>query len=98
MRKFLRRIRFIFKINRFLPFLKEFFISKEVPLRKKLLSLLFLIGYIALPFDAIPDFLVFFGILDDVTILIFVLQQIVKMSPQYLKDKYGLLEKNTGID
>lgn len=92
MNKFLKRIGFIFKINRFLPFLAEFFTSKEIPTRKKLLSVLFLVGYVIFPFDAIPDFLTFFGILDDLAVLTFVLQLIVKMSPQNLKDKYGVLE------
>ncbi|WP_146810161.1 MULTISPECIES: YkvA family protein [Aneurinibacillus] len=92
MRKFLRRIRFIFNIKRFLPFLFAFFRSREVSTRRKLLSCLLLVGYIVFPFDVIPDFLSFFGILDDLTILTLVLQQIVKMSPQHLKDKYGVLE------
>lgn len=92
MGKLFRRIRFILKINRFLPFLFEFFTSKDIPIRKKLLSLLLVVGYILFPFDVIPDFLVFFGILDDLAILTFVLQQIVKMSPQSLKDKYNVKE------
>jgi uncharacterized membrane protein YkvA (DUF1232 family) len=90
--KLIRRIRFIFNIKRFFPFLMEFFVSKRVPVRRKLLSLLFLVGYVLFPFDAIPDFLTFFGILDDVAIFAFVMQQIVKMSPPELKRKYGVIE------
>jgi len=92
MRKFFRRLRFILNIKRFLPFLFEFFTSKGIPMRKKLFSILLLIGYILFPFDVIPDFLTFFGILDDLTVLTFVMQKIVQMSPQHLKDKYGLME------
>lgn len=92
MRKLIKRVRFILNIKRFLPFLFEFFSSKNVPLHHKLFSVVLLVGYMLFPFDAIPDFLTFFGILDDLTILTFVLQRIVKISPQDLKDKYGVLE------
>lgn len=92
MRKFLRRVRFILNIKRFLPFLFEFFSLKEIPLHHKLFSVLLLAGYILFPFDAIPDFLTFFGFLDDLTILTFILQRIVKIAPQHLKHKYDVLE------
>ncbi|WP_047153864.1 YkvA family protein [Aneurinibacillus tyrosinisolvens] len=92
MGKFTRRLRFILNVKRFLPFLFEFFTSKRVPMRKKLFSSLLVIGYFLFPFDAIPDFLAFFGILDDVAVLTFVLQRIVKISPKELKDKYDIKE------
>jgi uncharacterized membrane protein YkvA (DUF1232 family) len=92
MGKFIRRLRFILQIKKSIPFMLEFFASKQVSLRKKLLSVILVLGYVFFPFDLIPDFLVFFGILDDVTVLAFVLQQIVKMSPQELKDKYDVIE------
>lgn len=44
------------------------------------------------PFDVIPDFLAFFGILDDLTLFMFVLQQIVKMAPPELKEKHEVRE------
>jgi uncharacterized membrane protein YkvA (DUF1232 family) len=90
MRKLLKRVRFIFKIRRFIPFLVEFFRSKEVPSAKKLISFLLVVGYMLFPFDVIPDFFGFFGIVDDVTIFLFILQQIVKMAPADLKNKYGV--------
>lgn len=92
MRKFIHRLRFVLNIKRFLPFLFEFFTSRKVSKRKKALSLVILIGYIIFPFDAIPDFITFFGLLDDLAVLTFVLQQIVKMAPQELKDKYQVSE------
>ncbi|WP_044748875.1 YkvA family protein [Bacillus alveayuensis] len=90
MGKFLRRMRFIFKIRRFIPFLAEFFRSKDISNSKKLLSVLLIGGYFLLPFDAIPDIFGFFGMVDDVAIFLFILQQIVKMAPVDLKHKYGI--------
>ena len=90
MRKFVRRIRFMFNIRRFIPFLFEFFTTHAVPVRSKLLSIALLVGYILFPFDLIPDFLTMFGLLDDVAVLTFVMQRIVSISPQHLKEKYGL--------
>jgi len=92
MMKYWKRIRFVFKIRKFIPFLFEFFTTRRVPTKQKVWSVLLLVGYIFFPFDVIPDFLAFFGILDDVTILMFVLQQIVKMSPPELKEKHGMRE------
>ncbi|ERI07898.1 YkvA family protein [Aneurinibacillus aneurinilyticus] len=90
MRRFLQRVRFIFNVRKFIPFLFRFFASKEVSMQKKLLSCLLLIGYIVFPFDLIPDFFVFFGMLDDVAVFMFVLQQMVKMAPPQLKEQYGI--------
>lgn len=90
MRRFFRRLKFILNIRRFVPFLLDFITSKEVPLQRKLLSVLLLVGYALFPFDVIPDFLLFFGILDDVMVLTFILQQIVTYSPQSLKDKHQI--------
>lgn len=92
MGKVIRRLRFILNIRLFLPFLFEFFTSKTVTTSKKLLSLFLVIGYLLFPFDVIPDFLTFFGLVDDLAVLTFVLQRIVKIAPQELKDKYGLLD------
>jgi len=90
--KMLRRMKFIFQLKRFLPFLLDFFRSEQVSAGKKLLSVALLGGYLFFPFDVIPDFLTFFGILDDVMILSFVLQQIVKVAPPELKAKHGVSE------
>ncbi|MGG0240719.1 YkvA family protein [Bacillus rhizoplanae] len=92
MRKLWKRIRLIFQVRKFIPFLCEFFTSKDVGFKKKVLSILFLCGYVMFPFDIIPDFLLFFGVLDDVAVILFILQRIVKMAPVHLQDKYGLVE------
>lgn len=92
MKKLWKRIRLIFQVRKFIPFLFEFFTSKDVEFKKKVLSILFLCGYVMFPFDIIPDFLLFFGVLDDVAVILFILQRIVKMAPVHLQDKYGLAE------
>ncbi|HWO97449.1 MAG TPA: DUF1232 domain-containing protein [Bacillus sp. (in: firmicutes)] len=93
MKKLWRRFRFIFNIRQFLPLLKEFFLSREVPVSKKLIALALVGVYMVFPFDLVPDFLVFLGIVDDVAILMFVLQYIVKLAPQTIRDKYSLSER-----
>ncbi|MDG4656779.1 DUF1232 domain-containing protein [Ectobacillus antri] len=90
MRKLWKRFRFIFNIRKFIPFLKEFFISKEVPMSKKLISAGLFGLYMVLPLDLIPDFLVFFGILDDVTVFMFVMQYVVKMAPPAMRERYDM--------
>ncbi|KGP71771.1 YkvA family protein [Pontibacillus yanchengensis] len=90
MLRFWRRIRFLFNLKKSIPFLMEFFRSYEVDRNKKIFSGLLIVGYILFPFDLIPDFLGLIGFLDDVTVLTFVLQQIVKMAPQSLRDKYDV--------
>ncbi|WP_319941415.1 YkvA family protein [Metabacillus sediminilitoris] len=59
-------------------------------MHKKAIGILFIIAYAFFPFDLIPDFLSLFGIVDDVVIATFVLERMIKMSPQFLKDKYKL--------
>lgn len=59
-------------------------------MKKKILSIALLIGYVMFPFDLIPDFLLFFGVLDDVAVVLFILQRIVKMAPVQLQEKYEL--------
>lgn len=90
MRKMFRRFRFLFNLRKSIPFLLEFFRSRQVPGVYKLFSALLVVGYIMFPFDIIPDFLVFLGIIDDLTLLAWVLQTIVKWAPPSLKDKYEI--------
>ncbi|HEK9101745.1 DUF1232 domain-containing protein [Bacillus pfraonensis] len=90
MKKFISRFRLMLHFRRFGPFLYDFFTSKEVAMQKKVLSIVFLIGYVVFPFDLIPDFLMFFGVLDDVAVVLFILQRIVKMAPKHLQEKYNL--------
>ncbi|MBM6616504.1 YkvA family protein [Bacillus suaedaesalsae] len=90
MLKLFKRLRFILKFWRFLPFLLDYFISKEVNLKEKLLSIALIAGYFIMPLDIIPDFLSFFGVLDDIMVASFVLQRIVRKAPSSLKEKHGL--------
>ncbi|PAD69717.1 hypothetical protein CHH83_06735 [Bacillus sp. 7586-K] len=88
--KFFKRIKFILTFWKFIPFLKEFFLSKEVPFRKKGISVILLLVYIFFPYDLIPDFLLVLGIFDDVVIATFILQRTIQMAPESLKEKYRL--------
>jgi uncharacterized membrane protein YkvA (DUF1232 family) len=90
MKKFFKRIRLIFKVKRFVPFLIEFFTSNTVPLKQKVISAGLIIGYFLLPFDIIPDFLTLIGIVDDIGVLLIIFQQIIKMAPSELKEKHKL--------
>ncbi|ELK48712.1 DUF1232 domain-containing protein [Halobacillus sp. ACCC02827] len=86
--KMLRRIKFLLHIRKSIPFLIRFFRSAEVTPWKKWLSLLFLLGYVAFPWDLIPDFLLVIGFIDDLAVLTFVLQLMVRMAPDSLKEEY----------
>ncbi|KAB8137976.1 DUF1232 domain-containing protein [Gracilibacillus oryzae] len=88
--RFWRRFKFIFKFRKSIPFFKEFFLSKDVALTKKLASILLIVAYAAFPFDVIPDFLLFFGIFDDIMLATIILQQIVKMAPASIRQKYEI--------
>lgn len=90
MNKALKRIKFVAKFWKFIPFLKDYFLSNEVKIQQKVLPVLLLIGYIALPFDLIPDFFSIFGVTDDILIGTFILQRIIKNAPESLKGKYDL--------
>ncbi|MFG6116559.1 YkvA family protein [Halobacillus sp. MO56] len=85
-----RRTKFILQVRKSLPFLKDFFTSSEVKRSHKGLSTLLFLTYLVFPFDLIPDFIIGLGIIDDLTVLAFILQQLVKMAPESLKDKHGL--------
>ncbi|WP_085993444.1 YkvA family protein [Oceanobacillus senegalensis] len=90
MRRFFRRLSFLLKLHKSIPFLFDFFVSSEVKISKKLFFLVTILGYFFIPFDIIPDFLAFFGIIDDVSIALFLLQQMVKVAPESLKEKHKL--------
>lgn len=92
MERFLKRIRFLAKFHKSIPFIKDFFVSGQVKLSTKLLYAISIIGYIIFPFDLIPDFLFVFGIFDDVTVAIFLLQRMVKSAPEALKEKHELVD------
>lgn len=93
MARILSRLRFVFNLKRFFPFLIDFFRSSEVSTGKKVVSVGLIVGYLILPFDVIPDFLIVLGFVDDIVVLTFMLQQIVKMAPASIKEKHQLEEK-----
>ncbi|KGX89886.1 YkvA family protein [Pontibacillus marinus] len=92
MLKLKRRLKFLLQLKKSGPFLLDFFRSQEVENSKKILSVLLFVGYFLLPIDIIPDPLLFLGFVDDAAVLAFVLERIVKMAPESLKRKYGLLD------
>lgn len=91
MKRLFNRLALIAKVWKFIPFLKDYYVSSEVSLTKKVLPLLFIFGYIILPIDLIPDFLTIFGVTDDIVITTFIIQRMIKMAPDSLKNKYELL-------
>jgi uncharacterized membrane protein YkvA (DUF1232 family) len=93
--KFIKRITFIFKFWRFIPFMKDFFLAKEVPVHKKALGVLFFLTYAFFPFDLIPDYLALLGLVDDLVIASFVLERFIKMAPDSLKEKHKLIDRKS---
>jgi uncharacterized membrane protein YkvA (DUF1232 family) len=88
-----RRIKFIFNIRKSVPFLIRFFKSGEVSLGKKWFSVLLLIAYLVFPWDIIPDFLVFLGLVDDLAVFTYIMQWMVKMAPEDLKEEYRVYDE-----
>lgn len=66
----------------------DFFRSSQVKGTTKLLYVVLVIGYILIPFDLIPDFFYLFGFFDDITVAAFLLQRMVKVAPESLKEKH----------
>jgi uncharacterized membrane protein YkvA (DUF1232 family) len=83
-------MKFVLKFWKSLPFIKDFFFSGEVESHKKALSLLLILTYAFFPFDLIPDFFYLFGIVDDVVIIGFIIERMVKWAPEALKKKHHL--------
>ncbi|MUK89751.1 DUF1232 domain-containing protein [Ornithinibacillus sp. L9] len=92
MSRFVMRLGFLFQLRKSIPFFKDFFFAKEVSIFKKALFLFLIIGYIIFPLDLIPDFLLGFGVVDDITIAILLLQLMVKVAPHSLKEKHQLFK------
>lgn len=87
------RLKFILKFWRFLPFIFDYVLSKEVPLWKKILPVAVIAGYIALPMDLIPEVFAIIGITDDIAVTTFILERVVRAAPQILQEKHRLIER-----
>jgi len=91
--KFFKRLRFVFEFWKSIPFVVDFFLSREVEAFKKILSILLILTYIFFPFDLIPDFIYLLGIFDDIVITSFIMERMVMWAPETLKNKYRLDDK-----
>lgn len=91
--KLMKRVKFVFKFWKFIPFLKDYFLSRNVSAAKKVLPIAAAAAYFLLPVDIIPDFLGIIGFTDDIVLTTFLLQQMIKMAPAELKDKYKMLNE-----
>ena len=90
MMRFWKRVRFLFNVRKSVPFLVDFFRSRDVSFVKKGLSVGLMIFYFLLPMDVIPDVFFVLGIVDDVAVFAFILQFIVKMAPEELQKRYEI--------
>lgn len=88
--RFVKRVRFVLNVRRSVPFLVDFFRSRDVTVWKKVLSVGLVGFYFWLPLDLIPDVFLIFGIVDDLAVFAFMLQLIVKMAPLELQNRYEL--------
>lgn len=93
MRKAWKRVAFVVKFWRFLPFIKDFYFARDVPFRHKAWPIALIIGYLVLPIDVIPDIFTIFGFTDDLLFTTFILQWLVKTAPPWLKEKYDVIGK-----
>ncbi|WP_309137599.1 DUF1232 domain-containing protein [Rossellomorea sp. SC111] len=59
---------------------------------KKGLSVGLVAFYFWLPVDLIPDMFLLLGIVDDLAVFTFILQLMVKLAPEELQKKYGLMK------
>lgn len=89
--KKIKRFGFIVKFWRFIPFFKDFLVSKEVKISQKVFWVSFIVLYMIIPFDFIPDFLAGIGIVDDLMIMSLIIGMLLKKAPPSLKEKYKLL-------
>jgi uncharacterized membrane protein YkvA (DUF1232 family) len=91
--RLLRRLKFILQIHRSIPFMYDVFVSNQVSLVKKVAATLLFIAYALFPFDVIPDFLLFLGIVDEIVLLGYIMQYFVKIAPPELRQKHNVKMK-----
>jgi uncharacterized membrane protein YkvA (DUF1232 family) len=68
----------------------------RVPRGRKLL-LLGLVGYLALPFDLVPDFIPVLGQLDDALLVVLVLRRFVRADEQLVREHWPGSEQALGV-
>src|SRR5699024_158260 len=88
MKRFLIRIWFLFKLHKSIPFMKDFFLSQEIGIFKKVVFVVLIIGYAIFHFDLITCVIVALCIVFDVSIAFILFQLMVKAAPYSLKEKY----------
>jgi uncharacterized membrane protein YkvA (DUF1232 family) len=91
--KFFKRLTFLFQIHKSIPFIFGFIRSKEVKVSNKVFLIIGAIAYMYFPLDIIFDYIPFLGIVDDAAVLVFLLNWMVKVAPDSLKQKYLEEEK-----
>lgn len=82
MKQSLKRVFFIFRLHKSVPFVYRFFTSKLVSFKKKFLFLAVIGAYVLLPLDLIHDYLPLIGIVDDVTLIALLLDVMRKQLPE----------------
>lgn len=82
MKKFFNKVKFLFQIHKSLPLLFRFFTSKQISMKKRAFFFLAIVGYVVVPTDLIADFIPVIGLVDDVTILSFLVGNIQKQYEQ----------------
>ncbi|KMK75598.1 YkvA family protein [Alkalihalobacillus pseudalcaliphilus] len=78
MKRFFKRLLFLLTFWRSIPKIVRFYRMKEIKLSTKVIYTIAIIGYLALPFDLIPDFIVGLGFVDDVFIVGFLLDRMIR--------------------
>jgi uncharacterized membrane protein YkvA (DUF1232 family) len=69
------------KTRQKLRFFKSLLKDRRVPLKVKLVPL-FVVLYLALPFDIMPDFIPGLGFMDDVGIVVLAIALVLRLSPR----------------
>ncbi len=77
-----------------LRFFKALLKDKRVPLKVKLVPL-FVVLYLAMPFDILPDFIPGIGFVDDVAIVVLAIALILRWSPRPVVEEL-MQEARTG--
>lgn len=78
MKKIWRGFTWLFRLHKFFPFLFRFFSSKHISRKRKIAYVGGFLVYAFVPFDVLPDFLTFLGIVDDATLFLWIIGSMEK--------------------